>query len=91
MNAGVALTRAYLELNGYFTQNEIPVIGAAGEDAFKEITDLDVLGIRFPRAAVVVPQGDDGSGIPLANDPFLDLPDTQIDVIIAEVKEGAPG
>ena len=91
MNAGVALCRAYLQLNGYFTQAELPVIQAAGEGSYREVADLDPLGVRFPRAATVVPGVLlDAEPLRLDVDPRLELPETEIDVIIAEVKEGAP-
>ena len=55
MDHAVALVQAYLQLNGYFTSAEYPIIAAAGRNGFRTITDIDVLAFRFP------------SGLPIAN------------------------
>src|SRR5258707_12925894 len=44
----VALVQAYLQLNGYFTSAEYPIIAAAGRNGFRTLTDIDVLAFRFP-------------------------------------------
>lgn len=89
MNAGVDLVQAYLHLNGYFTLTELPVIRHSRR-GYEEVTDLDVLAVRFPHAAFVIPGGrpgpaDDQS---LRLDRRLVLEGDEVDVIIAEVKEG---
>lgn len=89
MNAGVDLVQAYLHLNGYFTITELPVIRHSRQ-GYEEVTDLDVLAVRFPWAAFTVPGGrpgpeDDES---LALDRSLIPDDASVDVIIGEVKEG---
>ena len=90
MNAGVRLTQSYLHLNGYFTVSELPVIrqGRAGE--YREVTDLDLLALRYPRAEWVVPRGRPGGGgdLRMRADPLLVQDREVVDVIIAEVKEG---
>ena len=90
MNAGVALVQAYLHLNGYFTTVELPVIRGSGEGLFQEVTDVDVLGVRFPGAASVVPRGRPGpeDDLRFPTDERLDLPTDAMDVLIGEVKEG---
>ena len=60
MNAGVSLVRAYLNLNGYFTATDIPVIRQNSKGGYRELTDIDVMGVRFPFAAHVVPMGKPG-------------------------------
>lgn len=92
MNAGVQLVQAYLTLNGYFTVADVPVIRLGSKGAYRELTDLDVIGIRFPHAAHVVPVGEPGphDDIRLPVDPELHVNADLVDVIIAEVKEGKP-
>ena len=92
MNAGVSLVRAYLLLNGYFTATDIPVIRKGSKGAFRELTDIDVIGVRFPFAAHVVPMGEPGpeDDFRLPIDDELDIDMTVVDVIVAEVKEGKP-
>lgn len=89
MNAGVALVEAYLHLNGYFTQAEIPVVRGTAK-GYHELTDLDVLAVRFPGAASVIPRGRPGpeDDLLLEGDPLLGVSDDALDVVIAEVKEG---
>jgi hypothetical protein len=90
MNSGVRLVHAYLTLNGYFTISELPVIRALRGGGYAEITDLDLLAVRFPGAEYVVARGRPGPHDDLrlrGDDRLLDLPD-HVDVLIAEVKEG---
>ena len=92
MNPAVALVRTYLELNGYFTIVEQSVVRGEAKGRFREITDLDVLAIRFPRTQSVVPRGRPGlrDDIRLTVDPTLDISPDCMDLIIGEVKEGKP-
>ncbi len=92
MNAGVSLVRAYLLLNGYFTATDIPVIRQQGEGGYRELTDIDVMGVRFPFAAHVVPLGEPGpeDDLRLPLDEKLGVDEEVVDVILAEVKEGKP-
>jgi hypothetical protein len=93
MDHAVALVQAYLQLNGYFTSAEYPIIAGAGRNGFRTITDIDVLAFRFPtgepmtRHARKAPKGLDMTGL----DPGLAVPTDQIDMIIGEVKEGRVG
>lgn len=89
MNAGVELVQAYLHLNGYFTISELPVIRESRR-GYEEVTDLDLLAVRFPWAGFVVPGGTPGpeDDLSLALDPALVPRNGLVDVIIAEVKEG---
>ena len=93
MDHAVALVQAYLQLNGYFTSAEYPIIAAAGRNGFRTITDIDVLAFRFasgepfrqgPRKS---PKGLNVSEI----DPGLGVPADSIDMVIGEVKEGRVG
>src|SRR5438132_3698623 len=94
MDHAVSLVQAYLQLNGYFTSAEYPIIASAGRTGVRTITDIDVLAFRFPRGLPLAspsrkraPQGLNVSDI----DPGLGVPDDSIDMIIGEVKEGRVG
>lgn len=93
MDHAVSLVQAYLQLNGYFTSAEYPIIAAAGRNGFRTITDIDVLAFRFPsglptaRINTRSPHGLDTSEI----DPGLAVPPDSVDMIIGEVKEGRVG
>ena len=91
MNAGVELVRAYLQINGYFTVTELPVIRET-RSGYEEMTDLDVLGVRMPWAALAIPGGRPGpeDDLHLHVDTSLVSDRSRIDVIIGEVKEGKP-
>ncbi|MEJ2538995.1 MAG: hypothetical protein P8188_03245 [Gemmatimonadota bacterium] len=91
MNAGVDLVQAYLHLNGFLTITELPVI-RAGRRGYEEVTDLDVLAVRFPWAAFTVPRGRPGpdDDLSLQLDTSLVSDQERVDVIIGEVKEGKP-
>ncbi len=77
MDNALALIRAYLQLNGYFTITEYPVVRKIGEGMYRTLTDVDVAGFHFPY------------GEPdFAPDPALKVPKDRPDMIIGEVKEG---
>ena len=93
MDHAVALVQAYLQLNGYFTSAEYPIIAGTSRNGFRTITDIDILAFRFPsgeplaRHARRSPKGLDLSML----DPGLAIPPESIDMIIGEVKEGRVG
>lgn len=90
MNAGVSLVQSYLALNGYLTVTEFPVIHGRNGGGYEELTDLDVLAVRFPHARHIIPRGRPGpeDDLLLEADPTLaPIPDG-VDVVIGEVKEG---
>jgi hypothetical protein len=95
MDHAVSLVQAYLQLNGYFTSAEYPIIAAAGRNGFRTITDIDILAFRFPDGLPTVsmsrrkrtPRGLDTSEL----DPGLGATGGSIDMIIGEVKEGRVG
>lgn len=90
MNAGVSLVQAYLGINGYLTVAESPVIRGRKGGGYQELTDLDLLGVRFPDARHVVARGRPGPVDDLHLEVDRDLAPAAgaVDVIIAEVKEG---
>lgn len=92
MNAAVSLVRTYLKLNSYFTATELPVIKKGDDGLFFEVTDIDILALRFPRAAHIVAQGRPGplDDLQFPPDPRLDIPTDAMDLIIGEVKAGRP-
>jgi hypothetical protein len=92
MDHAVALVQAYLQLNGYFTSAEYPIIASAGRNGFRTITDIDILAFRFPSGLLSpigkrAPRGLDVSEV----DPGLGISPESIDMIIGEVKEGRVG
>src|SRR5437588_4673718 len=95
MDHAVALVQAYLQLNGYFTSAEYPIIAAAGRNGFRTLTDIDVLAFRFP-AGLPSPSPHSRKRTPRALDtsdvdPGLGVPADSIDMVIGEVKEGRVG
>jgi hypothetical protein len=77
MDTAVGLVRAYLQLNGYFTITEYPVVRKVGEGRYRTLTDVDVAGYHLPH------------GEPdFAPDPVLKVPTDRPDILIGEVKEG---
>ena len=92
MNAGVSLIRAYLQVNGYFTVSELPVIRRRRHGGYEQLTDIDILALRFPLARHLVSEGRPGpdDDLTFAHDPALDVPEDAMDLIVGEVKEGRP-
>lgn len=86
MDNAVALVQAYLQLNGYFTVAEYPVIEMTGKHGYEVATDLDILAFRFPGAGRLVP-GQHGQPL-FAPDPALGIDGADADMLIGEVKEG---
>lgn len=93
MNTCVALVGAYLRFNGYVTVPEQPVlIGEGRPYRYHTATDVDILAVRFPNAAVVVPRayGTVDDDLLMAVDSLLDIQKDTVDVLIGEVKTGRP-
>jgi hypothetical protein len=92
MDTAVALVQCYLNVNGYFTVAEYPVLEAGRHGPARAVTDLDILGFRFPGAGHEIIR--DQHHLPLADarflpDRLLDCPGDRPDMIVGEVKEGA--
>lgn len=85
MDNAVALVRAYLHVNGYFTVTEYPVLEAISDHGYQMKTDLDVLAVRFPGAGRRILQDNTRRFEP---DAALGVPTDDPDMIIGEVKEG---
>jgi hypothetical protein len=91
MDNAVGVVQAYLRINGYFTVAEYPIVERTESGAYRSVTDLDVLAVRFPRAREVVPHEHAHGWAPgpsFSPDPALGPFDDGIDMIIGEVKEG---
>jgi hypothetical protein len=93
MDHAVALVQAYLQLNGYFTSSEYPIVAGTARTGFRTITDIDILAFRFPTGQPIAKRGKKGPvGLDISMlDPGLAVPDGSIDMIIGEVKEGRVG
>ena len=88
MDVAVNLVESYLRLNGYLTLSELEV-QARTDRGFETLTDVDVVGFRFPGDTVVAEDAqDEECRLLLLTDEVLDLTDDRIDVIIGEVKQG---
>ncbi|HEY0160601.1 MAG TPA: hypothetical protein VGF28_25160 [Thermoanaerobaculia bacterium] len=93
MDHAVALVQAYLQLNGYFTSSEYPILAGTARNGFRAITDIDILAFRFPTgqpSGKRVKQGPTGLDVTML-DPGLAVPGAFVDMIIGEVKEGRVG
>lgn len=87
MDTTIELVEAYLQVNGYFTVTEYPVLEALAAEG-QEATDLDVLAFRFPEAGYFMASYDahqpDHKRI-FKTDPSLTVPVGQMDMIIGAV------
>ena len=92
MDTAVGLVQAYLNVNGYFTVAEYPVLEVFRNDETRAVTDLDILAFRFAGAGHDVIRGRGRrrlEGRALLPDPMLNCPADRPDMIVGEVKEGA--
>ena len=88
MDASVALTVAYLQLNGFFVLTELPV-QVGDRHGYRTATDLDVLAVRLPHAAELLPSTHaHARDVLLGQDPALETDQWRTEVLIAEVKRG---
>lgn len=91
MDKAVAIVQAYLNVNGYFTVVEYPVLEGAPHGGWRTTTDLDVLALRFPGAGRST-NGHKGKhmrgNLVFEPDPILGAPPDMPDMIVGEVKEG---
>ena len=92
MDTAVALVQSYLHVNGYFTVAEYPVLEEARHgNQVRTVTDLDILAYRFPAAGHdVVHAGGHRALTSNRVDPVLGCSPDRADMIVGEVKQGAP-
>lgn len=88
MDTAVQLVKTYLQANGFFTVTEYPILEVLGDGASRTVTDIDVLGLRFPGAGELSATSSTG-GLRIPPDPALGIDDSYIEAIIGEVKEGS--
>lgn len=88
MDVAVNLVESYLRLNGYLTLSEIEVQARNEAGTFDTLTDVDIVGFRFPGDTYVAEADSDDDQLLLIADEALDLSEDRIDVIIGEVKQG---
>jgi len=92
MDHAVALVEAYLQLNGYFTSAEYPILARAGRSGAQMITDIDILAFRFPSGLPAVSRRRAPRGLDVSDlDPDLGVRPDTVDMVIGEVKEGRVG
>lgn len=85
MDIAVNLVESYLRLNGYLTLSEFEVQRKVSDGSYESVTDVDIVGLRFPGAGVA--EAPD-FGMVLIDDEALHLEPDTVDVIVGEVKEG---
>jgi hypothetical protein len=91
MDASVAIAAAYLELNGYFVLTEMPV-QVAERHMYRTATHLDLLAVRLPQAAEVIPGWSaHARDLLLGRDRLLKMDPAQTEILVAEVKRGRGG
>lgn len=89
MDAGVALVESYLRLNGYATLAEFQIHRRLHDGTYEALTDVDVIGIRFPgKVYAADPFDSPDPRFLLIDDPELHLREDTIDLILGEVKQG---
>lgn len=90
MDNAVALVNAYLQINGYFTVSEFPVVEHFNRDNTKlrSATDIDIMGFRFPNAGMIKQVKNKNDSKITYTDEKLEIKKEFSDMIIGEVKEG---
>lgn len=89
MDAGVELVESYLRLNGYATLAEFQIHRRLPDGSYEALTDVDVVGIRFPGEVYAAdPFESPDPRFLLIEDERLQLVEDTIDVILGEVKQG---
>lgn len=88
MDTAVALVQAYLQLNGYLTVTEFPILVGSGRGS-EVLTDVDLIALRFPRAATLgLTVNVLGTAMEEPTDPALAIAEDAMDLLLCEVKEG---
>ena len=89
MDIAVNLVENYLRLTGYMTLSEYEVQRRDKQGQFKTVTDVDIMGIRFPGDVYLGdPHKEAECELLVIDDPVLELEPETIDVIVGEVKQG---
>ena len=89
MDVAVNLVESYLRLNGYLTLSELEVQAQDVDGTFGTLTDVDIVGLRFPGDTYVAEApAEDQARLLMIADAALDLSEKRVDVIVGEVKQG---
>ncbi|MDQ3019035.1 MAG: hypothetical protein M3R36_00445 [Bacteroidota bacterium] len=91
MDNAVALVNAYLQINGYFTVAEYPIVEHLKGDNSKlrSATDIDIMGVRFSNAGIILEGKNQRKDLKITTiDEKLEAKNNNSDMIIGEVKEG---
>ena len=89
MDAASGLVEVFLRINGYLTLSEWQIQALNTRQQWETITDVDILGLRFPGDVFLADSHDPEvkSTLRVSGDLLMLEPDT-IDVIVGEIKEG---
>ncbi len=89
MDVAVNLVESYLRLNGYLTLSEFEVQAKTKDGDYETLTDVDIVGLRFPGDVFAADAHEPGDcHLLLISDDVLRLEPDTIDVIVGEVKQG---
>ncbi len=89
MDVAVNLVESYLRLNGYLTLSELEVQARNVDGTYGTLTDVDIVGLRFPGDTYVAEAADpDQARLLMIADAALELSSERVDVIVGEVKQG---
>ena len=89
MDVAVDLVEVFLRLNGYLTLSEWHILGENARGDWETLTDVDILGVRFPGQVLIADTHDPEEAAKLeVPGMILRLEEETVDVIIGEVKQG---
>ncbi len=89
MDVAVDLVEVFLRLNGYLTLSEWHILAEDERGDWVTLTDVDILGVRFPGQVLLADTHDVEEAAELEMPgTVLQLEDDTVDVIIGEVKQG---
>jgi hypothetical protein len=89
VDAASGLVEVFLRVNGYLTLSEWQIQALNARREWETITDVDILGVRFPGDVYLADSHDPEvkSTLRVSGELLMLEPDT-IDVIVGEIKEG---
>jgi len=89
MDVAVDLVEVFLRFNGYLTLSEWHILGENERGDWETLTDVDILGVRFPGQVLIADTHDPSEAEELeVPGMILQLEQDTVDVIIGEVKQG---
>lgn len=89
MDVAVDLVEVFLRFNGYLTLSEWHILGENARGDWETLTDVDILGVRFPGQVLIADTHDPREAEKLeVPGMILRLEENTVDVIIGEVKQG---